>query len=25
MKGPVVDYETCISCGSCPEICPAER
>jgi ferredoxin len=22
MKIPVVDYETCIGCGSCPEICP---
>ncbi|TAN41001.1 MAG: 4Fe-4S dicluster domain-containing protein [Nitrospirae bacterium] len=23
MKRPVVDYETCIGCGSCVEICPA--
>jgi ferredoxin len=22
MKIPVVDYEICIGCGSCPEICP---
>ena len=22
MKKPVVDYEACIGCGSCPEICP---
>ncbi|TAL25938.1 MAG: ferredoxin [Nitrospirae bacterium] len=23
MKIPVVDYETCIGCGSCIELCPA--
>lgn len=22
MKQPVVDYETCIGCGSCVELCP---
>ncbi len=22
MKTPVVDYETCIGCGSCVELCP---
>jgi ferredoxin len=22
MEKPVVDYETCIGCGSCVEICP---
>ena len=22
MKEPVVDYDTCIGCASCPEICP---
>ena len=23
MKTPIVDYETCIGCGSCVERCPA--
>jgi len=23
MKKPIVDYETCIGCGSCVELCPA--
>lgn len=22
MKKPAVDYETCIGCGSCVELCP---